>query len=37
MRPEGEFQDHGQGDEQAEEEHDRKQMSHSFSPNLSTA
>jgi hypothetical protein len=37
MRPEGELQYGGQGHEQAEEEDDRKQMNHSFSPNLSTA
>jgi hypothetical protein len=30
------FQDDGQGDEQAEEEDDREQVSHSFSPHLST-
>jgi hypothetical protein len=37
MRPDRIFQDDGQRDEQAEEENDRKQVSHSFSPYLSTA
>jgi len=37
MRPERDLQDHGQRHEQAEEKDDRKQMSHSFSPDLSTA
>jgi len=37
MRPERRFEDRGQRHEQAEEEDDREQMSHSFSPDLSTA
>jgi hypothetical protein len=37
MRLQSEFQDRGQDDEQAEEENDRKPVSHSFSPDLSTA
>jgi hypothetical protein len=37
MRPEHMFQHHGQRHEQAEEEDDREQVSHSFSPDLSTA
>jgi hypothetical protein len=37
MRPENMLQQRGQRDEQAKEEDDRKQVSHSFSPYLSTA
>jgi len=37
MGLEREFQDHAEPDEQAEEEDDREQVSHSFSPSLSTA
>jgi hypothetical protein len=37
MRLQSEFQHRGQRDEQAEEEDYRKPMSHSFSPDLSTA
>jgi hypothetical protein len=37
MRPENMLQQRGQRHEQAEEEDDRKQVSHSFSPYLSTA
>jgi len=36
MRPESEFENHGERDEQAEEEQDREQVSHSFFPYLST-
>jgi hypothetical protein len=37
MGLQGDFEDDGQRDEEAEEEDDREQMSHSFSPDLSTA
>jgi hypothetical protein len=37
MRPERRFQDDGQHNQQAEEEHDRDELTHSFSPLLSTA
>jgi hypothetical protein len=37
MRPEKLLQESGQSDEQAEEEDDREQVAHSFSPYLSTA
>jgi len=35
--PQSEIEDHGQSDQKAEEEDDRNEMSHSFSPDLSTA
>jgi hypothetical protein len=35
--PQSEIEDHGQRDQQAEKEDDRNEMSHSFSPVLSTA
>jgi hypothetical protein len=37
MRLDRKLEDHGKRHEQAEEEGDREQMSHSFSPDLSTA
>jgi hypothetical protein len=36
MRLQSKFQDRAQRDEEAEEEDDRKPVSHSFSPDLST-
>jgi len=37
MRPERGFEDRGKRDEESEEKDDREQVSHSFSPDLSTA
>jgi len=37
MRPERGFEDRAKRDEDGDEKHDREQVSHSFSPDLSTA
>jgi len=37
MRPERGFEDRGKRDEEGEEKDDREKVTHSFSPDLSTA